>query len=64
MKHELEVCATVAHEGADEVYSTELRLIPKEGGACIRFATTPTRDRKEAQGHLAALMAFLKESRK
>lgn len=64
MKHELEVCAHVSHEGADEVYTTELRLVPTAGGACIRFATTPTRDRKEAQAHLAALMAFLKEHRK
>lgn len=64
MKYELEVCALVAHEGADEVYTTELRIVPTPGGSCIRFATTPTKDKKEAQRVLGVLQSFLKVSRK
>lgn len=64
MKYELEVCALVAHEGADEVYFTELRIISEPGGPCIRFATTPTKDKKEATWVLGVLQSFLKEHRK
>lgn len=64
MKYELEVCATVAHEGADEVYTTELRIVTEPGGSCIRFATTPTRDKKQAHHDLGVLQSFLKASRK